>query len=637
MKLEKAIDLLMEKLEGKKYGKEYVVKECPFCGRTDGKFYINTLTGQSNCKHASCGVKTNATGLFQHLNIHETIEYQDTAKSPEVPQNAVSISKANVRKLEESDAVIVDYMQSRGISYGTMSEAGVGVSIKNGAMAFVTDIKGKTVGVTYRTTDKRFGMERGSEQHLWGMDTMSPNNTLYVTEGHVDCLTLREMGITNSVTAPNGANSHDWVDRDWDFLKKFEKIVLCFDNDEGGRNAITDLRSRLDFANLYELEYGDYNDINEMFMGDCEALYKTVRHPKEIVLDGFISLQNVSTEQGVTDELTTTGLAGFDQIFGGIGLHMSTVIMSESGAGKTTVMNNMIKGMIESGQKVACWSGELSNKMLKTWLYSTIGGEAAVETREHPFRKGDVLTSIKPEYEKKIDKIVDGKLFVYDGNKSNGFNMLKHFEYLHKRFGVKYFYVDNLSILDMSIKGMGQYEAESEFAKQFASFTRNNAVHLFMFAHPTKTSVNSDPNFVDSKGRVKPIERYTQQQVRGSATLVNLIHNVLVLCRAKAHEKAFMIQKIEQQLNKANQQSKIPAMAKMMEDEFSLMAYLVKNRSGGYMYEDTLFGYDKQTRRIYGLQTKQEDLAREILLKDESPILDGEVELIEEEFGYDEF
>jgi hypothetical protein len=271
--------------------------------------------------------------------------------------------------------------------------------------------------------------------------------------------------------------------------------------------------------------------------------------------------------------------------------------------------------------------------MLKTWVYATIGGEKAVQTKEHPFRKNDVISSIVPEYEAKIDRAIDGKLFVYDGNKSNGFKMIKHFEYLHKRFGVKYFFIDNLSILDMSVKGLGQYEAESEFSKAVASFTRNNAVHLFLVAHPTKTAVNTDPNFIDSKGRVKPIERYTQQQVRGSATLVNLIHNVLVLCRAKSHEKAYMIQKIEQQLTKANQQSKIPAMVKMMEEEFSLMAYLVKNRSGGFIYEDALFGYDKATRRIYGLQTKQEDLSVE-LLEEKAPDVMAEVN---DEFEFNDF
>ncbi|MGL4997650.1 MAG: toprim domain-containing protein, partial [Cetobacterium sp.] len=148
--------------------------------------------------------------------------------------------------------------------------------------------------------------------------------------------------VFNSVSVPNGASSHEWVNRDWDWLQKFDKIVLCYDNDEAGRNAIVDIRGRLDFANLYELEYNNSKDINDMYMNDCENLFKTVRTPKEINMDGFISLQSVSTKIGVTDTLSSTGLSGFDQIFGGIGLNQSTIICSESGAGKACPLTSKI-------------------------------------------------------------------------------------------------------------------------------------------------------------------------------------------------------------------------------------------------------------------------------------------------------
>ncbi|MGL4998100.1 MAG: hypothetical protein ACRC5T_03960, partial [Cetobacterium sp.] len=174
-----------------------------------------------------------------------------------------------------------------------------------------------------------------------------------------------------------------------------------------------------------------------------------------------------------------------------------------------------------------------------------------------------------------------------------------------------------------------------EFSKHVASFTRNNSVHLFLVAHPTKTAINNDPNFMDSKGRVKPIERYTQQNVKGSSTLVNLIHNVLILCRAKAHEKAFIKQTLEIQLTKAGQQAKIPSTMQKIDEEFSLLAYLVKNRSQGNVLENCLMGYDKKTRRIYGLQTKQEDLSVELISEDLSESETASKK--ESEFDYGDF
>lgn len=634
MKLEKAINLIKTKLEGRQYGNEYV-SECPFCESPKHKFYINTETGMYSCKRASCSAQGNMTTLFKHMGIEEHIEYDSDFEREHKPKAKLSVDMSQIRPLAESDNDIIDYMMSRGIDYETLAKCNVQYSTRHKAMVFLTYNNDELVGVLYRTPDKRLFMEKGSEQRLWGVDDLNfSNKTLYITEGHPDRLTLVEMGIENAVSVPNGAASHEWIDRDWDTLKKFERIVLCYDNDTAGKKAILEVKNRLDFASLYELEYGRSKDINDMFMENCDALYKTARNPKEISMDGFISLQNVTTETGVTDELLSTGLRQFDRIFGGIGLHQSTIICSESGAGKSTTVSNMAKGMIASGEKVALWSGELSNKALKVWLYSTIGGEKAIDYSPHPFRDGEFLASIKPEYEKKIDKIVDGKLFVYDGNKSDGFKMLKHFEYLHKRHGVKFFFIDNLSILDMSVKGMGQYESESEFSKSVAEFTRNNAVHLFLVAHPTKSAINADPNFIDSKGRVKAIERYTQQQVRGSATLVNLIHNVLFLCRAKEHEKSYFAQQAEIAMQKSGNTKDIAETVKLIMTEFSLLAYLVKNRSQGTILENVLFGYDKKTRRIYGLQSKAQDLSVEILPDED--FSEPEFETIGE-YDYDQF
>ncbi|MGL5718867.1 MAG: hypothetical protein ACRCX2_38045, partial [Paraclostridium sp.] len=171
MRVSEAIDKIKDTFEGRIYGKELVLKQCPYCNRTDGRFYININTGQANCKHASCGAKTNLTGLFKHLGLEGTIEYDDAPQKPQKAQESVSISLANVRKLEQTDAAIVDYMMSRGISYETLSKSDVRYGIKHGAITFVTNHKFKVVSCVYRTVDKRIFMERGSEQRLWGVDT----------------------------------------------------------------------------------------------------------------------------------------------------------------------------------------------------------------------------------------------------------------------------------------------------------------------------------------------------------------------------------------------------------------------------------------------------------------------------------
>ena len=967
MKISDAIELAKNKLESRVYGEE-AVSTCPFCESKDKKFYININTGQYSCKKGACGVSGNMSVLLPKLGIEfDSIEYDDV-KAPIKPSKAVHEIKVDGLSLIKEDHSLVDYMMSRGISHSTLANSGVLHSAKHNALTFITKFEGRIVGCLYRKPGKKLFMEAGSEQRLWGVQTFkkSKDNTLYITEGHPDCLTLREMGYYNSVSVPNGANSHEWINRDWEWIRQFEKIVLCYDNDDVGKNAILEVKNRLDFAQLYELEYGECNDINEMFMVDCEALFKTVRTPKEINMDGFISLRGVSTNSDPLALMGSCGISQFDRMFGGMRLNETTLIAAASGAGKavpnttnvftecgqmkiselsagdmvfgedgelhkvvgvypqgkkeilkvtfsdgtvseccedhlwttysrhgkeyttktkdikigssipktlpvkfkarehvlspyllgvligdgclsngrarfstseeyivnkvrnevssigdftitknkhnytytigrsgtgkniateeikrlglnvtsrfkfipkeylfdsvenrigilngifdtdgcvrgqrasistmssqlkddivwicqslgmlatvsydrrekykecgvcymisinfsntgiapftspkhkgrfviknrkndakrvirsvvstgvfvdmtciqvsnksklflidgfvathnTTVISNLINGFMGEGESTAVWSGELTNATLKTWIYSVVAGDKAITTVDNPYRPGEVISMIKPDYELKIDQAVDGKLHVYDGNKSNGFKMLEHFELLHKRYGVKNFIIDNGSILDMTMPGSkaGKYDGEEAWSKEAAKFVRNNAVRLFIVMHPTKTTINSDPNYMNNKGKVKKPEMYDQYQIRGSAAIPNLAHNIMFLIRAGEHYKAWMCQRTEEALTRAKRPQEIPRAVELIQKDLSLIAYLTKNRGAGHIFEETMFGYDHSTRRIFGLQTKHEDLAKEFILEEE------EVQQIPddfaEDFNYDDF
>jgi len=481
--------------------------------------------------------------------------------------------------------------------------------------------------VSYRTIDKQIRIISGSEQHLWGYDNVDiKNKTLYVTEGRVDALTLLEMDIKNVVSLPNGVEASGWIENDWDFLQNFETIILCFDKEESGAKGFEKVKNRLDFASLGVLEYGEYNDVNEMFMGDVEKLYATVRSPNIVDLDGFVSLQTVSTDKDPLANLTSCGLKQFDRIFGGFGYNQSTVICAPSGVGKTTVVCNLIRGLLSVGHKTAIWSGELNNSMLKTWLYAAIAGEKALGQIKNPYRQGAFIPFVKPEYEEKIDEAVDNRLFIYDGSNNDGFSMLRHFEVLHKRHGVQFFFIDNLTILSMA-KNSDKYAGEDEFAKSLASFVKNNRVHVFTIAHPVKENINNDPNYITKNGTIKPVEKYNQYSVSGSKSIVNLAQNILFMQKANDHYKEWFKQVFRNQLGNGPE---LDNLTELISDELSLVAYLVKNRGAGYISEDALFGYSAATRRIYGLLSKEEDLNAEAIpqnVKDE-----GEFEYSLDEF-----
>lgn len=614
LSLEKGIELALRNLgEHKIYGRE-AVSACPFCKSDKHKFYLNLDTGLYSCKRASCGSHGHINNLLEHLGLPDRVKFNEEYEKKEKKRLDIDVSR--FKELDESDD-IVEYMMSRGITYETLIASGC--MKKGNAIVMPTYKDDEVVGISYRTPDKVIWQEAGSGQYLWNRSNLDKTNKrIYITEGRVDALTLIEMGYENVTSMPNGASSHEWINQEWNLLKEFEEIVLLYDNDTPGKNGLEQAKVRLDFATLFVANLGKYKDINDAYMEDSSFLYNAINNVKEMQLDGFVSLDSVSTSDGVGAELYSSGIPQFDRIFGGVRLGESTIIASSSGVGKSTVLCNFVKGILSQDEKVGLFSGELTNASLKAWIYSVIGGAQAVNLDPHPFRKGEFITSIKKEYEDQIDKKVRGRLWIYDGGKSNAYLMLKNFSALNKRFGVKYFFIDNLSILDMSVKGMGQYEAEDHFAKTLAEFCRTHRCHVFLFAHPTKQNLNTDADFIDRSGRVKPIQRYDQYSVRGSATLVNLSHNIMFLMRAKEWEKQYFIQNMRDAYTKLNQTAEFNAeILPLLKDEFSLFAYLVKNRGSGKTFEDALFGYDANTRRIYGLLTKDEDLSREVELEEE--------------------
>lgn len=959
LSLGKGIEIALSKLgEYKIYGSEAVSK-CPFCNSDKHKFYLNNNTGLYSCKRASCGAHGNINQLLEHFGIEDRVKYSDEILHDKKETKKINVDINKFIELKDNDD-IVEYMASRGITIDTLNS--VNAKRYGNALVLPTTKDGRIVNIAYRTPDKRIWQESGSMNYLFGRENLDFNNKrIYISEGRVDMLTLVEMGYENCVSMPMGAGNHEWINLEWDLLKKFEEIVLLYDNDTPGKQGLETAKSRLDFARIFTINFDKYKDINEAYMKDSSFLYQSIENAKELQLDGFISLNAVSTADGVNDELHSCGISQFDTIFGGIRMGESSLVVSSSGAGKalrmdaklysedgiilmkdikvgdkifgddgqlhkvtgvfpqgkkrvvrvsfsdctyvdccdehlwnvitesgeiytksvkeilndgvliesldkkynkpmfssiyripltkpiqfkekehyikpyllgaligdggltdsimtfstneeymvekvksllsdgymlrkngdnnysliiksdcgstgrndvvreikrlglnvisnykfipkeylfdsvenrmgllrglfdtsghikesratiqtvskqlkddivwlcrslgmivtvgedsrdkyshddkcyvlyirfdvdnkpftspkhmerycepiikkeprkyiksieyldeevemqcisvdnpsklyitddfivthnTTVLCNMVKGILSQDEKCGVYSGELMNASLKAWIYSTIGGNKAVDLKPHPFRKGEFLTSINKDAEIEIDKKIKGRLWVYDGSKNNAYIMLKNFSALNKRFGVKYFFIDNLSILDMSVKGMGMYEAEDHFAKELAEFCRTHRCHVFLFAHPTKQNLNSDPEFIDRSGRIKPIQRYDQYSVRGSATLVNLSHNIMFLMRAKEWEKQYFIQSMRDKFEKGGMVEKfnLDVLPKLKE-EFSLFAYLVKNRGFGKTYEDALFGYDSNTRRIYGIMTKEEDLSREV-------------------------
>lgn len=109
-------------------------------------------------------------------------------------------------------------------------------------------------------------------------------------------MALYEAGARNVVSVPCGCTNLEWIDHCWEWLEKFQSIVIFGDNDEPGKKMVKEIVRRLDEARCMIVEeYPDRpdgtptKDANEIlyFCGDI-ALLDTLSGANPVPLKGII-------------------------------------------------------------------------------------------------------------------------------------------------------------------------------------------------------------------------------------------------------------------------------------------------------------------------------------------------------------
>ena len=137
------------------------------------------------------------------------------------------------------------YLPDRKISEKTLQKYGYTVGERNGVPIHIADLRhdGELVAQKIRKVDTKEFFTLGSLSsaplfggHLWKRG----GRKIVITEGELDCLSIAEMYDCKwpVVSLPSGAaGAEKCIRSNLEFHSSYEEIVLCFDNDDAGRNA----------------------------------------------------------------------------------------------------------------------------------------------------------------------------------------------------------------------------------------------------------------------------------------------------------------------------------------------------------------------------------------------------------------
>ena len=517
--------------DARQRGDELELRECPYCHSQHDKwtFAINTKTGTFNCKRASCSVKGNMITLAKDFGFslgRDADEYEGTGTE----WRRFKTFKEPMKEIESKDAAI-EFMKSRGISeeiakrYEITTKSG-----QDNVIAFpFRSEDGALTFIKYRNKDYVNGVTQGAKEWceadtkpiLFGMNHCSDGGTLVMTEGQMDSLSLAEAGIENAVSVPTGKNGFTWVPYCWDFLAKFDELIV-FGDREGETITLLDEMSKRFHGTVKFVPpeaYHGYKDANDLLRAEGPEAVRAAVDAATSVPDDFIKeLKDIIPNELDNEPVFQTGINRLDNLTGGFYPGQLAILTGERGRGKSTFASQLVVNAVKARTKCFIYSGEMKNAAVKEWIERQIAGPDCINVEQ--LASGYEKTHINAMYLDDIAAWYDGMIYIYDtdaiiNTEDDGVerDLLGKVRKAIVQYGCRFIVIDNLMTAMDDNLSFDIYRQQAIFVKKLKRLASRFGVVILLIAHPKKAAK-------DSKG-------FENDDVLGSSNITNFADIIL--------------------------------------------------------------------------------------------------------------
>ena len=486
----------------RKRGNELEFESCPYCkGRGIGNVYtfaIDLKTGQFNCMRSSCNVRGNMITLSKDFGF-SLGKYADEYYTKR--QQFRRFKKPE--KPFEATPTAIAYLENRKISKETIQKYQI-TTKKDDDSILIFPFFGETGDlelIKYRNTNyksKADGNKEWFEQQcrpiLFGMYQCNLDNPrLIITEGQIDSLSLSEAGIENAVSVQGGANNFRWIPQCWDWLSRFEEIIVFGDFEKGHMTLLDEIATRMPMRvkQIREEDYCGCKDANEILQKyGKDQLRKCVENAEYVPIKQLKDLSDVTNVDIYALEKLPTGIKKLDAMLrGGLPFGGLTILSGKAGEGKSTLGSQILSRAVYSNQICFAYSGELPDFQFKSWIDFQIAGSKHVF--DYQTKYGEEGFSITQEDRERISNWYKGKIYIFDNSiveEEETKSLLDVMELSIKRYGVRVLLVDNLmTALDLDAdEHSDRFERQSLFVKKLARLALKYNVLIILVAHKRK-------------------------------------------------------------------------------------------------------------------------------------------------------
>ncbi len=568
----------------KKNGSELKFTYCPYChggsgGKDKGTFSIDLNTGKFKCLRASCNAHGNMITLSRDFEFSLGSQIDEYYR----PQKKYRTFKRPAKSVEPKEPAIV-YLESRGISseIAKKYEITIKQDTDNILVFPFYDEKSELRFIKYRKTDfdkekdkNKEWCEKDCKPILFGMKQCVDFGRVVITEGQLDSLAVATAGIDNAVSVPTGANGFTWIPYCWDWLTRFEEIVVFGDCEKGKITLLEEISKRFPnkVKHVREADYLECKDANDILIKHGpEAIRKAIEQAVALPVKRVIPLADVESVNIYDLKKLQTGIKELDEtLYGGIPFGIVGLIAGKRGDGKSTLASQIMANAIQQGLNTFVYSGELPNYLYKSWFDFQIAGRNHITEN---VKDGRVNRFITNPNQKLIDDWYREKAFIYDNriiDDDEQEDLLETIVQAIQQHDIKVILIDNL-MTAMYIdekKGSDKYDQQGKFVRELTKIALQYDCLILLVAHRRKNSFTTDAN----------------DEVAGSGDITNLAGMVMSYDRG----------------------SKSDFEAGMIDSQRKLI--IAKNRLFGKInLKGIILSYDEKSKRIYG---KADDPNRE--------------------------
>jgi twinkle protein len=383
---------------------------------------------------------------------------------------------------------------------------------------------GQVVGFKIKTKSKDFHYEGQGSDQLFGQHLFpASGKRIVITEGELDAASCYEvMSGWPMVSLPHGAAAAKKdLQKAIPFLQGYQEIVLFFDNDEAGREAVESASSILPAGRVKIARLDAYKDASDALQADDkDAIRRAIWDAKPYRPDGIVDGKNLMSL--VTEPTKTCDheypFQGLNEKLHGIRYGELTTLTAGSGSGKTSLVRAIAADLAQKGETVGILELEANNKRTALGLMSAALGK--------PYHIGE---HDKEELEFAFaDTLAKWNVFLFDGFGSFDPDVIyNRIEYLASGLECRIIFLDHLSILLSGLDGDERRMIDSTMTK-LRSLVERTGIALFLVSHLRRT--NSDNNSHEEGGRV------SLGQLRGSHSIAQLSDSVIALERDQQGE-----------------------------------------------------------------------------------------------------